>query len=87
LNFDPSFEKAEEMGFEMGKPQNMNMPFLSRFLGTAVLASVIGGMLFSFEWTRAAGPPVVQGTPASLEMMQILRDEHGLMTNMVKAQL
>jgi len=69
----------------MGKLQNM--PLLSRFLGTAVLASVIGGMLLSFEWSHAAGPPVVQGTPASVEMMQVLRDEHGLMTNMIKAQL
>jgi hypothetical protein len=69
----------------MGKSQNM--PLLSRFLGTAVLASVIGGMLFSFEWIHGAGPPVVQGTPASLEMMQVLRDEHTLMTNVIKAQL
>jgi len=64
-----------------------NMPLLSRFLGTAVLASVLGGMLFSFEWSHAAGPPVMQVTPASVEMMQILRDEHGMMTNMIKAQL
>jgi hypothetical protein len=87
LNFDLPFEngRAEEMGFEMGKPQNM--PFLSRFLGTVVLASVIGGSLLSFEWIHAAGPPVVQVTPASLEMMRLLRDEHGLMANMVKAQL
>ena len=76
---------AEGIGAEMGKPQNML--FLSRFVGTAVLASVIGGLLLSFEWIHAAGPPVVQGTPASLEMMQVLRDEHGLMTNMIKAQL
>lgn len=69
----------------MGKLQNM--PLLSRFLGTAVLASVIGGMLFSFEWSHSAGPPVMQVTPASVEMMQVLRDEHGLMVNMVKAQL
>jgi len=69
----------------MGKSQNM--PLLSRFLGTAVLASVLGGMLFSFEWSHAAGPPVMQVTPASVEMMQILRDEHGMMTNMIKAQL
>ncbi len=69
----------------MGKPKNM--PLLSRFVGTAVLASVIGGLLLSFEWIYAAGPPVVQGTPASLEMMQVLRDEHTLMTNLIKAQL
>ena len=74
-----------EIDAQMGKQQNML--FLSRFVGPAVLAIVIGGLLLSFEWIHAAGPPVVQGTPASLEMMQILRDEHGLMTNMIKAQL
>jgi hypothetical protein len=67
--------------------KSKNMPLLSRFVGTAVLASVIGGLLLSFEWIHAAGPPVVQGTPASLEMMQVLRDEHTLLTNVIKAQL
>ncbi len=70
---------------EMGKSQNM--PSLSRFLSTAVLASVIGGVLLSYEWKHAVGPPVAQVAPASLEMMQILRDEHGLIANMLKAQL
>ena len=69
----------------MGKSQNM--PLLSRFLGTVVLASVIGGSLLSFERIHAAGPPAVRATPASLEMMRVLRDEHGLMVNMVRAQL
>jgi hypothetical protein len=69
----------------MGKSQIR--PILSRFLSTAVLASVIGGLLLSFEWNHAAGPPVTQVAPASLEMMQVLRDEHGLTANMVKAQL
>ena len=76
---------AETRAEAMDKLQNM--PLLSRFLGTAVLASVIGGMLFSFERGHSAGPPVMQVTPASLEMMQVLRDEHGLMVNMVRAQL
>jgi hypothetical protein len=70
---------------EMGKSQNM--PLLSRFLGTAVLASVIGGLLLSFEWSHAVGPPMAQVAPASLEMMQVLRDDHGLIANMLKAQL
>jgi hypothetical protein len=38
------------------------------------------------QWGRAAEPPAFP-TPASLEMMQLLRDEHGLVTDMVKAQL
>jgi hypothetical protein len=69
----------------VGKSQNM--PSLSRFLSTAVLASVIGGVLLSYEWKHAVGPPVAQVAPASLEMMQVLRDEHGLIANMPKAQL
>ena len=77
---------TEGMGTEeMGKSQNM--PSLSRFLSTAVLASVIGGVLLSYEWKHAVGPPMAQVAPASLEMMQILRDEHGLIANMLKAQL
>jgi len=70
---------------DMGKLQNV--PLLSRFLRTAVLASVIGGLLLSFEWIHAPGAPVVQVTPASLEMMRVLRDEHDLMANMTRAQL
>ncbi len=35
--------------------KSQNMPLLSRFLGTVVLASVIGGSLLSFEWIHAAG--------------------------------
>ena len=52
-----------------------------------MLASVIGGVLLSYEWKHAVGPPVAQVAPASLEMMQVLRDEHGLIANMLKAQL
>jgi hypothetical protein len=85
LNFNQPFENGKTWAEGMGKSQNM--PLLSRFLGTAVLASVIGGTLLNFEWSHAAGPPVMQVTPASVEMMQILRDEHGMMTNMIKAQL
>ena len=86
LNFNLSFENGGGHGREgMGKSQNV--PLLSRFLSTAVLASVLGGLLLSFEWIYAAGPPMVQATPASLEMMRVLRDEHSLMANIVRAQL
>ena len=81
LNCGPPFEngKGDGQAAEYAVPKSV--------LGTLVLASVIGGSLLSFEWIHAAGPPVVQVTPASLEMMRVLRDEHGLMANMVKAQL
>jgi len=38
------------------------------------------------QWGHAT-EPTAYPTPASLEMMQLLRDEHGLVMRMVKAQL
>jgi hypothetical protein len=60
------------------------MPLLSRFV-TGLLASALGGFLLNCQWGHAAEPPAVH--PASLEMMQLLRDEHSLIEDMVKAQL
>jgi len=52
-----------------------------------MLASV-GGLLFlSGQWVRMTEAPRHQATPASLEMMQLLHDEHQLIGEMVKAQL
>jgi hypothetical protein len=64
-----------------------NIPLLSRFLSTAALASVVGGLLLNNQWGHAAAPSMVQVTSASPEMMQVLRDEHGLVATMLKAQL
>jgi hypothetical protein len=63
-----------------------NMPS-STFLGAAALASVIAGVLVSYEWGHTAESRLVRVTPASPEMMQLLGDEHGLMTDMLKVQL
>jgi hypothetical protein len=63
-----------------------NLPSL-RFLGTAVLASAIVALLLSYQWGHAAEPPLVKVTPASPEMMQLLRDEHGLIGEMLKVQI
>jgi hypothetical protein len=53
----------------------------------AALASLIGGLLFThFQLARVAGP-AVQTAPASAEMMQLLRDEHGLIVNFLKAEM
>jgi hypothetical protein len=53
----------------------------------AALASLIGGLVFThFQLGRAPGPVTTQVLPASPEMMQLLRDEHGLILNYVKAQ-
>ena len=51
----------------------------------AALASLIGGFLFShLHLGRAPEPPAAR--PASAEMMQLLRDEHGLMANFLNAE-
>jgi hypothetical protein len=63
-----------------------NMPSL-KFLGAAALASVIAGVLVGYELDHTADSRLVRVTPAPPEMMQLLRDEHGLMTNMLKVQL
>ncbi len=53
----------------------------------AALASLIGGLVFThFQSGHAPGPVATQVVPASPEMMQLLRDEHGLILNYVKAQ-
>jgi hypothetical protein len=56
----------------------------------AVLASVVGGVLFThfhlgFQF-GGSSEPAAQITPASAEMMQLLRDEHGLVVSYVNAQ-
>jgi hypothetical protein len=61
----------------------------NRLLGrlfAGLLASALSGFLTNGPWEYAAKPPAF-ATPASLEMMRLLRDEHGLIVDMVKAQL
>jgi hypothetical protein len=60
-------------------------PLLSRFLSAAVLAGVIGSLLVSYQWSHAAAPS--PAAPASAAMMQLLRDEHGLVAMMVSTRL
>ena len=52
-----------------------------------MLAGFGGLLLLSNQWVRVAEAPRDQATPASLEMMQLLHDEHQLIGEMVKAQL
>ena len=62
-------------------------PVMHRLLIPALLAST-GGLLFlSGQWVRAADTPRGLATRASLEMMQLLHDEHQLIGEMVKVQL
>lgn len=71
-------------------------PLLARFLGKFVLdimpaamASVIGGFLFTqYQFGHAALRPVAeQAAPASAEMMALVRDEHAMIVDYLKAQM
>ena len=74
------------------------VPLAVRFLGKlvlevlpAALASVIGAFLFAhYQFDRsaavAAAAPTAAATPASVEMMQLVRDEHAMVHNFLLAQ-
>ena len=62
-------------------------PVVTRLLTAVMLASVVGLLFLNSQWVRMAEAPRDQATPASLEMMQLLHDEHQLIGEMVKAQL
>jgi hypothetical protein len=53
----------------------------------AVTASLIGGLLFTHYGLGRVPEPAAQAAPASPEMMQLLRDEHGLMVAFLNAEL
>lgn len=71
-------------------------PLLARFVGKfvldilpAALASVIGGFLFTqYQLGRAAPPPPVQQiSPASAEVLALVRDEHEAIVGYLKSQM
>lgn len=86
-------------GTEIGTIQpdrlpRLDAPWLMRFAGKivhdalpAALASVIGGFLFTQYHLGHAEPPLVAVQPASPEMMAMVRDEHTLIMDYLKAQL
>ena len=73
------------------------LPLLRRFFAKVVLnvlpaamASVIGGILFTHYQLGGAIAPQTgaeQLAPASAEMMKLVRDEHVLIVDFLKAQL
>jgi hypothetical protein len=91
LKFNRPFEKY---GPRENGVMRFNMPLLRRFFGKlvhdilpAALASLLGGFLIThFQLNRVPEPVTVPVARASPEMMQLLRDEHGLIVNFVKAQ-
>ena len=48
------------------------------------LVSLVGGLLLGYQWGQPADASIVKALPASLEMMQLLRDEHLLIANMLE---
>src|SRR5690242_6368662 len=74
---------------------HLRFPLLARFLGKfvfdvlpAALASVIGGFLFTqYHSGRAAPPPTEQISPASAEVLALVRDEHEAIIGYLKAQI
>jgi hypothetical protein len=71
-------------------------PLLTRFLGKfvldilpAALASVIGGFLFTqYHFGHSVPKPVLeQVTPASAEMMAMVRDEHAVIIDYLRTQM
>jgi len=73
-----------------------HMPLLARFgsklvldILPAALASVIGGILFThFQISRMASPPAAeQVTPASAEVLALVRDEHDAIIGYLKSQM
>jgi hypothetical protein len=71
------------------------IPLLGRFVGKfvvdilpAALASVIGGFLFTqYQVGRTAPPRVEQVSPASTEVLALVRDEHEAILGYLKSQM
>ena len=53
LNFDRLFDTG-------WRAMSQDMPSLNRVLATAALASVIVALLMSYQWGRAAEPPIAK---------------------------
>jgi hypothetical protein len=90
LKFNQPFEKRGRMGRRVMRYQ---MPLLRRLAAKlvhdilpAALASVIGGFLFT-HFQLGHVPDAGAPGPASAEMMQLLRDEHGTMVNFLNAEM
>jgi hypothetical protein len=59
----------------------------ARLLIAGMLVSLVGGLLLSTQSCRAVEASLGKGTSASPEMMQLVRDEHALVAEMIKAQM
>ena len=57
-----------------------------RLLTAGLVAAGLTGFVMASQWGYAAEPPTYP-VPATPEMMQLVRDEHDLVADMIKAQL
>jgi hypothetical protein len=57
-----------------------------RFLTLGLVVAGLTGFVMASQWGYAAEPPAYP-VPATPEMMQVVRDEHDLVAEMIKAQL
>jgi hypothetical protein len=57
-----------------------------RLLTVGVVAVALTGFVIASQWGYAAEPPGYP-VPTNPEMMQLVRDEHNLVADMIKAQL
>ena len=62
------------------------MAMAKRILTAGLVAVGLTGVVMASQWGYAAEPPAYP-VPATPEMMQLVRDEHDLVADMVKTQL
>jgi hypothetical protein len=79
--------------FEISWRRDMaRLRFLAKFamdVFRTALASAVGAFLFSHMWTQGSAPPiqrVASATAASEEAAQVIRDEHNVMAQYLKAK-
>src|SRR5215831_4761970 len=57
-----------------------------RLFSAALVVVALTGFVMASQWGYAAEPPAYP-VPATPEMMQLVRDEHDLVADMIKVQL
>jgi hypothetical protein len=90
LKFNQPFEKHRGGGLVMRYQETLVVRFASKLvldILPATTASLIGGLLFTHYGLGRIPEPAAQVEPASAEMMQLLRDEHGVIVSFLNAQL
>jgi hypothetical protein len=91
LKFNRAFEKYGRRGERAMSLKSLLKRLFDKIVHDALpagLASILGGLLLThFNIDRVPQPMTVKVTQASPEMMQLLRDEHGLMLDFAKEQL